>query len=275
MGKADDRFEMLERIAHQLRVDIMEMIVAAKTGHPGGSLSMAEILAVLYFDVLTIDPARPDWEDRDRMVLSKGHGAAGLYAALCERGYFPREHLLKFRQVGGILQGHPDRTKVPGVDMTTGSLGHGLAAAVGMAIGLRFSGKNSRVYAIIGDGECQEGAIWESAMAAAHFKLNHLTAILDYNNVQLDGFVSQIMPLEPVAEKWRAFGWLTHECNGHSVRDLCDAFAWAREERSGPAIIIAHTVKGKGVSFMENNSNWHGVSDPSRLPEALAEVVRA
>lgn len=275
MAERVDDLKQLEQIAHQVRVDIMEMLVAAQTGHPGGCLSEAEILTVLYFHVMNIDPKQPDWVDRDRLVLSKGHGAGGLYATLCEHGYFGREHLRRFRQIGGILQGHPDRTKVPGVDMTTGSLGQGLGAAVGIALGLRFSGKNCRVFAILGDGEIQEGAIWEAAMSARHFRLGRLTAVLDYNNVQLDGPVSDIMEIAPVAQKWQAFGWLTRECSGHNVAELCAAFDWANQERTLPAIIIASTIKGKGVPFMEGNSNWHGVSDPSRLPEALEEVRKA
>lgn len=263
----------LERQAKTIRCLSMEMIGNAGSGHPGGALSAAEIMSVLYFKVLRIDPARPSWEDRDRFVLSKGHGTAAWYAALCERGFFPRDELKLFRQKGGILQGHPDMRKVPGVDMTAGSLGMGLSAALGMALAARMQNKSYHVYTLLGDGEIQEGQIWEAAMAAAHFRVDNLTAILDYNDVQLDGPTHQIMEIAPVPEKWRAFGWETIECDGHSVQELLAAFDQALAVRGRPCIIIAHTVKGKGVSFMENTCDWHGVSDPKRLPEALQEVL--
>jgi transketolase len=195
-----------------------------------------------------------------------------LYAALCERGYFPRETLKLFRQTGGILQGHPDMKKVPGVDMTSGSLGQGLSAGLGMALAARMQKKDYHVYVLVGDGEIQEGQIWEAAMAASHFKIDNLTAILDYNDVQLDGPVPAIMQVAPVVDKWRAFGWDVTECDGHSVPALLRAFQVAKAQRGRPCIIVAHTVKGKGVSFMENTCDWHGVADPSKLPAALAEV---
>jgi len=263
----------LERQAKTIRCLSMEMIGNAGTGHPGGALSAAEIMAVLYFKVLRVDPKQPLWEDRDRFILSKGHGTAAWYAALCERGFFPRDELKLFRQKGGILQGHPDMRKVPGIDMTAGSLGMGLSAGLGMALAARMQNKSYHVYTLLGDGETQEGQIWEAAMATSHFKIDNLTAILDYNDVQLDGPTHQVMEIAPVPEKWRDFGWQTIECNGHNVAELLAAFDKALAVKGKPCIIIAHTVKGKGVSFMENTCDWHGVNDPKKLPEALKEVL--
>jgi transketolase len=267
-----EHIAFLEGQAKTIRCLSIEMIANAGSGHPGGALSSAEILSVLYFDVLRVDPQRPHWEDRDRFVLSKGHGTASVYAALCARGYFPMDALKLFRQKGGILQGHPDMRKVPGLDMTSGSLGQGLSAGIGMALAARMQKKDYHTYVLCGDGEIQEGQIWEAAMFANHFKVDNLTAILDYNNVQLDGPINKIMEVAPVADKWRAFGWQLIECDGHSVTDLLRAFAWAKSIKGSPAIILAHTVKGKGVSFMENTCDWHGVADPAKLPGALAEV---
>jgi transketolase len=263
----------LEETARCLRRSVIEMIANAGHGHPGGGLSAVEIMTVLYFHILRIDPEHPEWPDRDRMVLSKGHGSAALYAALGARGYFPQEEFKHFRQVGGMLQGHPDMRKTPGVDMTTGSLGQGLSAALGMALAAGCMGKDFRVYALLGDGEIQEGQIWEAAMAASHFRAGNLIAILDYNDVQLDGKVSEIMPIEPVGEKWRAFGWEVIVCpDGHSIPHLLEAFDRAISVQRKPAIIIAHTIKGKGVSFMENQASWHGVSNPALLPAAVEEI---
>ncbi|OIO97880.1 MAG: transketolase [Anaerolineae bacterium CG2_30_64_16] len=275
MSHDPDLIVELQRQAKQVRQMVVEMIAAAGSGHPGGGLSAVEILTVLYHHVLQVDPARPDWPDRDRFVLSKGHGAAGWYAALCTRGYFPREWLGRFRQIGGKLVGHPDMRKAPGVDMSSGSLGQGLSAAIGMALAARYHAKDYRSYVLLGDGEIQEGQIWEAAMAAPHFQLDNLTAILDLNGVQLDGNVADIMPIDPVVDKWQAFGWHTIECaDGHDIEQLLTAFDAAQAVKSRPAIIIAHTVKGKGVSFMEHQATWHGVSDPDRLPAALEEVTR-
>lgn len=263
----------LGREAKVVRRAVMEMITAAGSGHPGGALSAVEIMTALYFHVMRIDPARPHWEERDRLVLSKGHGSAALYAALGRRGFFSTEAFRHFRQTGGMLQGHPDMRKIPGVDMSTGSLGQGLSAALGMALAARYLGRSYRVYTLVGDGELQEGQIWEAAMAASHLRVANLTAILDYNQVQLDGPVAEIMEVAPVAAKWAAFGWIPVPCeDGHSIAALLQAFAYAQAVSGRPAIIIAHTVKGKGVSFMEHQSAWHGVSDPARLPAALAEV---
>jgi transketolase len=263
----------LTATAHNLRCSVLEMISAARSGHPGGGLSAVEIMTALYFHELRIDPQNPAWPDRDRFVLSKGHGVAAWYAALGERGYFSKEHFSHFRQTGGILQGHPDMKRVPGVDMTAGSLGQGLSAALGMALAARLQGRGYRAYCLLGDGEIEEGQVWEAAMAAAFWRVDNLTAILDYNQVQLDGTLAEIMDPAPVADKWRAFNWRVIDCpDGHDIGQLLQAFAEARTVRGGPAIIIAHTVKGKGVSFMENTCAWHGVSDPSKLAAALAEV---
>ncbi len=274
MIQADETtIEQLRVQAHSVRRKVVEMIAAAGSGHPGGGLSAVEIVTVLYFHAMRIDPNRPDWADRDRFVLSKGHGSAALYAALGARGFFPDEYFAHFRQIGSPLLGHPCMNKVPGVDMSTGSLGQGLSAALGMALAARCRNKDFHVYALLGDGEIQEGQIWEAAMAAAHFHVDNLTAILDYNGVQLDGFVSDILSIEPVSDKWRAFGWHVIECSdGHDIVRLLTAIEAAQQVRGQPAIIIAHTVKGKGVSFMENSAAWHGVSDPARLADALAEV---
>ena len=267
-----EHIAFLQGQAKTIRCLSIEMIANAGSGHPGGALSEAEILSVLYFDILRVDPKRPAWEDRDRFVLSKGHGAAGWYAALCAKGYFPPETLKLFRQAGGILQGHPDMRKIPGVDMTAGSLGQGLSAGLGMALAGRMQGKSYRVYVLIGDGEIQEGQIWEAAMAASHFQVDNLTAILDYNNVQLDGPVPTIMQVAPVLDKWKAFGWEVVECDGHDVASLLQAIEKAQAVKGKPCLIVADTVKGKGVSFMENTCDWHGVNDPSKLPAALEEV---
>lgn len=262
----------LQGIASSIRKDILQMTCHARSGHPGGSLSCVEILTVLFNGVLRIDPQNPAWEDRDRFVLSKGHAASALYGALMERGFFPREEMKGFRNIDGRLQGHPDMHKVPGVDISSGSLGQGLSVAVGMALGARIQQKDFRVYALIGCGESQEGQIWEAAMSAAHFGLDNLMGILDHNGVQLDGRNEDIMGIEPVADKWRAFGWEVFACDGHDIEDLHRAISEASRSKGRPSMIIAETVKGKGVSFMENECSWHGVLEPARLEEALKEV---
>ena len=273
-GLPDEDRIRLERLAKEARIAILEMLCAARSGHPGGCLSAVEILTVLYFRILNIDPARPDWPDRDRFVLSKGHGAGALYATLAARGYFPRTEFARFRQMGGLLQGHPNMRLVPGLDMSTGSLGQGLSVGIGMALAARYQGRRYRVYVLLGDGELQEGQVWEAAMAAGNLRLGNLIAILDCNGVQLDGPVREIMDVEPLLEKWRAFKWEVLECNGHDVGELTACIKEAQRDGGRPVIVVAHTVKGKGVSFMENDSNWHGVSDPDRLSEALEEVLR-
>ena len=266
--------ELAER-ARELRLDSLEMIHRRGAGHPGGSLSAAEIMAALFFHKLNIDPARPDWPERDRFILSKGHASAILYAALSRRGFFPREDLPHWGEVACHLQGHPDRLKTPGVDMTSGLLGHGIAIGVGLALAARRLGLSYRTYVLLGDGECQGGIIWEGAMAAAKFRTASLTAILDYNDVQLDGAVHDIMPLEPLIDKWRAFNWAVLEINGHNLRQVLEALDTASEIHGRPTIIIAHTTKGKGVSFMEDRSYWHGVApNTAQLAQAVTELGR-
>lgn len=266
--------ELAER-ARELRLDSLEMIHRRGAGHPGGSLSAAEIMAALFFHKLNIDPARPDWPERDRFILSKGHASAILYAALSRRGFFPREDLPHWGEVACHLQGHPDRLKTPGVDMTSGLLGHGIAIGVGLALAARRLGLSYRTYVLLGDGECQGGIIWEGAMAAAKFRVSNLTAILDYNDVQLDGAVHDIMPLEPLIDKWRAFNWAVLEINGHNLRQVLEALDTASEIHGRPTIIVAHTTKGKGVSFMEDRSYWHGVApNAAQLAQAETELGR-
>lgn len=263
----------LKRVANVLRQDIISMLVKSKSGHPGGSLSAAEILATLFFQEMRINPQEPRWEDRDRFVLSKGHAAPVLYAALAEKGYFPKEELQGLRQIGHMLQGHPDMKKIPGVDMSTGSLGQGLSAANGMALAGKLDGKDYRVFALLGDGEVGEGQVWEAAMAAAHYKLDNLVAILDFNGLQIDGTTDSVMCSSPLSEKWRAFSWHVIEVDGHDIDALLAAFAEAKQVKGKPSIIIAKTVKGKGVSFMENQAGWHG-NAPSveQGEEALKEL---
>ena len=248
----------LKRIANTLRQDIISMLVTSKSGHPGGSLSAADILATLFFHEMRLNPEDPQWADRDRFVLSKGHAAPVLYAALAEKGYFPKEELQGLRQTGRMLQGHPDMRKTPGVDMSTGSLGQGLSAANGMALAGKLDGKNYRVFVLLGDGEMAEGQIWEAAMASAHYNLDNVTAVIDFNGLQIDGTTDSVMCSSPLAEKWRAFCWHVIEVDGHDVDALIGAFAEAKQVEGKPSMIIAKTVKGKGVSFMENVAGWHG-----------------
>jgi len=256
--KLDFNERQLKQIAHQIRRDIFESLYCAGSGHPGGSLSLAEIISVLYFKVMDIDPLRPDWEDRDRFVLSKGHAAPVYYAALAHCGYFDIEILKTLRKIDSILQGHPDMKKVPGVDMSTGSLGQGISAAAGMALYGKINNKKYRVYCILGDGEMQEGQVWEAIMSAAHFKLGNLTVLLDNNNLQIDGEVSRIMSIYPVRDKLEAFGWKVTEIDGHDIRAIVDSLNWAQQNSDMPQFIICRTIKGKGVGFMENEAGWHG-----------------
>ena len=263
----------LSEVAMDLRRTVVEMIHRAASGHPGGSLSAAEIIAALYFHQLRIDPARPDWPERDRFILSKGHAAPLLYATLARRGFFPVEELATLRQLGSRLQGHPDRLKTPGVEMTAGFLGHGISIGVGLALAARLNGMDYRTYVLVGDGEIQAGVIWEGAMEAAKYRLSSLTAILDYNDVQLDGPVHEIMPIAPVVDKWRAFNWAVIETNGHNMRQVLEALDEATDIHDRPTIIVAHTTKGKGVSFMENQSRWHGrAPNDEEYAQALAEL---
>jgi len=268
-----EKIAELEEFARQLRVDSLRLIHRRGAGHPGGALSAAEIMAVLYFHWLRIDPARPAWEERDRFILSKGHASAVLYSALTRRGFFPFSELDAWGEVDCPHQGHPDRLKTPGVDMTSGLLGHGVAVGVGLALAARLKKQSYRTYILLGDGECQGGIVWEGAVTAAKYRLSNLTAILDNNDVQLDGPVHEIMPLEPLAGKWSACGWRVIEINGHSVRAVAEALDLAGQIHDRPTIILAHTTKGKGVSFMENQSYWHGnVPDVGQLKQALAEL---
>ncbi|PKM80482.1 MAG: transketolase [Firmicutes bacterium HGW-Firmicutes-13] len=259
--------------ARVLRRHIVRMIGAAGSGHPGGSLSAADIMSVLYFKVLNIEPSDPYDPDRDRFVLSKGHAAPALYAALAEKGFFPVEDLWTLRKLNSPLQGHPDMTKVPGVEMSTGSLGQGLSAANGMALAAKVTGKSYRVFVMLGDGEIQEGQIWEAAMTAPHYKLDNVTAFLDFNGLQIDGPIEQVMSPLPVSSKWDAFGWHVIEIDGHDIMQIWEACQEASSVKGKPVMIICKTVKGRGVSFMENKVEWHG-SAPNReqVEQALKEL---
>jgi transketolase len=271
-----EKITELEERARRLRVDSLRLIARRGAGHPGGALSAAEMMAVLYFHVLRVDPIRPDWEERDRFILSKGHASAVLYAALSQRGFFPLSELDNWGEVECPHQGHPDRFKTPGVDMTSGLLGHGVAIGVGLALAARLKKSNYRTYVLLGDGESQGGIVWEGAMAAAKFRLSNLTVLLDNNNVQLDGPVHEVMPLEPLRDKWSAFGWHVLEVNGHDVRQVAEALSLAAQIHDRPTLILAHTTKGRGVSFMENQSYWHGnVPNKEQLEQALAELGEA
>lgn len=250
--------EELKKKANDIRIDIVESIHCGGSGHPGGSLSIAEMMAVLYFHEMDVDEKNPQWEDRDRFVLSKGHAAPAYYAALAERGYFDKETLKTLRHIDSMLQGHPDMKKVPGVDMSTGSLGQGISAAAGMAHYAKRTKKRFHVYSILGDGEIQEGQVWEAAMSAGHFGLDNLTVLLDNNDLQIDGHVSEEMSVYPIREKFEAFGWNVIEADGHNVAELTAAFEQAEKCEGKPTLICCKTVKGKGVSFMENQVGWHG-----------------
>lgn len=263
----------VKRMANLLRQDIITQLLPAKSGHPGGSLSAADIVATLYYNEMRIKPVDPSWTDRDRFVLSKGHAAPVLYAALAEKGYFPKEELLGLRQTGRMLQGHPDMKKTPGVDMSTGSLGQGLSAANGMALAGKLDKKDYRVYVLMGDGELAEGQIWEAAMASAHYKLDNVIGILDYNGLQIDGTNDQVMSTSPLLDKWLAFGWHVIEVDGHDIKQLIAAFAEAKATKGKPTLLLAKTIKGKGVSFMENQVGWHGNAPSAEQAEqALAEL---
>lgn len=266
---------LLKEKAKEIRKDIIKMLTESGSGHPGGSLSCTDILTILYFDKMNIDPKNPKYEDRDRLVLSKGHAAPALYATLSERGYFPKGELKTLRKIHSILQGHPDMKSTPGLDMTTGSLGQGLSAANGMALAAKLDNKNYRVYVILGDGEVEEGQIWEAAMAAAHYKLDNIIAILDNNGLQIDGRNEEVMNIEPIDEKFKAFGWNVIKANGHDFIELNNALDEAKVTKGKPTMIIAKTIKGKGVSFMENQVGWHGVAPKKEEAEkALEELER-
>jgi len=262
----------LKTLARQVRRDVLEMIHTAGSGHPGGSFSAVEILVELYSEVLNVLPREPGWPERDRFILSKGHACPALYSVLAHGGFFGREKLFTLRQYGSMLQGHPDMTKLPGLDASTGSLGHGLSIAAGLANGLRLDGKSSRVYCLLGDGELQEGNVWEAAMTASHYGLERLTAIVDRNGIQLDGNTVEVMSLEPLLDKWLAFGWDVVVCDGHSFVSLRKAFEHCSETVL-PSVIVAKTVKGKGVSEMENTHLWHGrCPDDNEYSSAVREL---
>ena len=253
-----DEIRELSLKANAVRRHIIEMVYAAGSGHPGGSLSATDIIVALYFKLMNYDPENPKWEDRDRFVLSKGHAAPALYATLAELGVFPVEELLTLRKVGSRLQGHPDMRKLPGIEASTGSLGQGLSIANGMALAAKLDRKLYNVYVMLGDGEIEEGQVWEAAMFASHYKLDNLIAFLDRNRLQIDGETEQVMSIEPIADKWKAFGWEVREINGHDFKEIVDAVEWAKQVKGKPTMIIAHTVKVKGVSFMEGSVHFHG-----------------
>ena len=279
-----DRVLDLKRRAVEVRRLILKSVQKAGAGHIGGPLSATDILVALYFDVLRVDPARPDWEDRDRFILSKGHASIALYAVLALRGYFPVEELATFDALNSRLQGHPDMTKLPGLDMSSGSLGVGISPGVGMALGAKLKGKDFRTWVMLGDGEIQEGQVWEAAFVAARYQLDNLTAILDYNHLQQYGYSAEVtantrrprVSIEDPAAKFAAFGWKTLEIDGHDMEQILAACDEARTIRGRPTIVVANTVKGKGVSFMENDYNWHAkVPSSAELEAALAELDAA
>jgi transketolase len=266
----------LEELARQVRIDIVEMLYRAGSGHLGGSLSATDILVALFFGEMRFKADDPCWIDRDRFILSKGHGAPAYYAILARLGYFPREELFTLRQFGTMLQGHPDSGCTPGVEIPTGSLGQGLSIANGLALAARLNSHGSRAYVLMGDGEVQEGQIWEAAMTAAHYELDNLVGILDRNRLQIDGHTAEVMSIEPIADKWRAFGWQTLEVDGHDIGQLQEAFRVCKETKGRPSMIIAHTVKGKGVSIFEGQKKYHGTTpNPEEYQQALQELQAA
>lgn len=266
--------EALRARARALRRHIIRMTTAAGSGHPSSSLSMVEVMTALYFGgFLRFDSRNPSWPERDRCILSKGHGCPALYAALAEAGYFPAEQLMTLRQVGSGLEGHPNMRSLPGVEASTGSLGQGLSIALGHALAARLDGRAYWVCALLGDGECDEGQVWEAAMAATHYKVDNLTAVVDHNKYQQTGLIETVMDFRPLEGKWRAFGWHAVEVDGHDLRKVMDAFAEVRGIRGRPAVIIAHTVKGKGVSVLEKDFTWHGRALPPDLAEKALEEI--
>lgn len=267
------KIKFLETKAVEVRKKIVNMLAQAKSGHPGGSLSAVEIMVCLYFEVMKHRAEEPMWEDRDRFHLSKGHACPCWFSVLCESGYFDEKHLSTLRRVGSILQGHPDK-RAPGVTVASGSLGHGLSVALGMGLGLRLDKKQSRVYCLMGDGELQEGNIWEAAMAAAHYKVDNLCGIVDHNRYQIDGSVEEIMGVEPLLNKWESFGWHVIPVNGHNIEELLEAFQKAKTVKKKPTVIVAQTMKGKGISFMENDPiSFHGrATKPEETEQALKEL---
>ncbi|MGM9549483.1 MAG: transketolase [Faecousia sp.] len=265
--------KQLQVMACKVRMGVIESTHAAKCGHPGGSMSAADLFTYLYFKELRVDPRNPQWEDRDRFVLSKGHTAPGLYAALAHRGFFPVEDLLTLRKVGSYLQGHPNMNGIPGVDMSTGSLGQGISAACGMALAARLKKRDSRVYTLLGDGEIQEGQVWEACMFASHYKLDNLCVIIDNNGLQIDGDIAKVMSPYPIDEKLEAFGFHVETIDGHDFDAIESALNTAKTVKGRPSAIVMKTVKGKGVSFMENQAGWHGVApNDEQFAKAMAEL---
>ena len=265
-----ERIVELEETARKLRVAIVKALHKSQSGHTGGSLSAIDMVTALYFYKMRHNPAEPSWEGRDRFVLSKGHAAPAQYVALAEAGYFPKEDLMLLRRLGSHLQGHPDSKGTPGVEVPTGSLGQGLSMAAGMALGLRLDGKENRVYALLGDGELQEGQVWEAAMSSAHYRLDNLCAMVDANGLQIDGEVAKVMNVAPITDKFRAFGWHVVEIDGHDMAAIIGALDGAETAKGAPTMIVARTVKGKGVSFFENKASYHGVPpSDEELPRAL------
>jgi len=272
---SDDKIGELKQIARELKIESLKMIYRRGQGHPGGTFSPAEIITALYFHHLRIKPDDPGWEIRDRFILSKGHASAILYAALARLGYFPASEIERWGEIGCFLQGHPDMNKTPGVDMSTGCLGHGISIGAGLCLISRLKKSDSRTYVLLGDGECQSGIIWEGIMLAAKYRLANLTAIVDYNQVQLDGSLNEILPMESMKEKWASFGWNVIEINGHDIGQVIDALHKASKMTDMPTVIIAHTIKGKGVSFMEGKAEWHGkVPSEDEMKLAIEELTR-
>jgi transketolase len=263
----------LKSIAKEVRSDILRMTTEAGSGHPGGSLSATDIITTIYFYKLKHDPKKPSWPDRDRFILSKGHAAPALYSVLAKSGYFPSKELMKLRKLGSFLQGHPEKEKCPGIEASTGPLGQGLSYANGITLAGRIDNKDYRVYVLMGDGESQEGQVWEAAMTSSHYKLDNLVAILDNNNLQIDGFNDQVMSIKPIRQKWEAFGWHVIEIDGNNIDEIKNALDESDGIKGKPVIIIAHTIKGKGVCCMENKAEWHGKAcTPDEMVECLKEL---
>ena len=266
-------FKKYQEIASNIRIDVINQVHSAGSGHPGGSLSAADIVTALYFKEMKIDPKKPDMKGRDKFVLSKGHAAPVQYAALAEKGYFPKEELTTLRKLGSMLQGHPNRDKVPGIEMSTGSLGQGFSVCVGMALANKMDKDPGRIYVLLGDGELQEGIVWEAAMAAGHYKLDNLCAVVDWNGLQIDGDNDDVMTVKPIDDKFRAFGFNVLVIDGHDFEQIFDAFDKARECKGKPTVIIAKTHKGRGVSFMEDQAGWHGKApDDDQTNQAIEEL---
>lgn len=274
MNVSKTKVKTLEKISFRARQLMAQVFIQAGCGHPGGSFSSIDMLIALYFEIMRINSKKPQWQARDRFILSKGHSSAALYTTLHLKGFLDAKTLLSFRQNDSILSGHPDKTKVPGVEMSTGSLGHGLSVGIGAALAGKMDKKKHRVFVLMGDGETQEGTVWEGAMSASHFALDNLTAIVDRNRIQIDGFTEDIMSLEPYADKWRSFGWEVREINGHDFCQILEVFKKLPFKKGKPSLIISKTVKGKGISFMENNPEWHGKALKGKFAEQALKELR-